>query len=105
MANDVSVAIELMVNILNKLPEDKVTIRFNAISFGKEIKGYPYKSKTQVLTKSEIQNFSQDLMNIYKNWAVYGDKNWKVKEIPAMRFTIRFTRTEVDSISTYLDVE
>ena len=107
MANDVSIVIGIMIDFLEKLPKDTITVRYNAIKFGKEIKGYPYKSKTQSLTRAEIQNYTRDLINIYKHWARLGDKNWKVKEVEGMRFTIKFTRTDCNGtkLPTYLEVE
>ena len=92
MANDIDMAIKQMNALLNDTAPDKNVVRITAIFFGKYVKGYKIKSKKDTLTQKEIITFTQDLKHIYVSWAKLGSKEWEVKEIDGIRFTIKFTR-------------
>jgi len=92
MANDIDMAVKQMTALLDSLPADKNVVRVTAIFFGKYVKGYKIKSKKDTLTTKEIITFTQDIKHIYINWAKLGTKDWEVKEIDGIRFTIKFTR-------------
>lgn len=92
MANDVDMAVKQMIALLEATAPDKNIVRMTAIFFGKYVKGYKIKSKKDTLTTKEIITFTQDLKHIYLNWAKLGTKEWEVKEIDGIRFTIKFTR-------------
>ena len=92
MDNEVLTTIYALNQILNKLPAEKVSMKYTGKSFGKTIKGYPLKSKSLVLTQQEITMFTRQLIKAYKNWAEFGHKDWIVKETPGATFSILFIR-------------
>jgi len=78
--------------ILDKLDRDVTMFSMNAIKLGKLIKRQKLKSK-HTLTQQEISYYSRGLIEVCRNWAIYGHPDWKVKEkTPSSMFTVVFER-------------
>ena len=92
MDNETSTTIYALKQILDKLPPEKLSMKFTGITFGRTIKGYPIKSKSNTLSQQEITKFTRQLMNAYKDWAQFGHKDWIVRETIGTRFSVLFIR-------------
>ncbi len=78
--------------ILEKLDIHQDIFSLNAMKFGKLIKRQKIKSK-HTLNQKEIAYYTQALVEIYRNWAMYGHRDWTVKEREMTAvFTIEFKR-------------
>ena len=104
MGNDLKTSFFAIRNILNGIPKDKDYIRLNTVIYGKTIEGIPIKSR-ETLTQRQMVQYRFDLLNIYKNWSLYGHEDWIIKQISGLYFTVKFIRKDSEEGRKYLNGE
>ncbi|MCK4544180.1 hypothetical protein KAU43_01450 [candidate division WOR-3 bacterium] len=80
--------------ILDKVDPNLNKFSVNAVKLGKLIKRQRLKSK-HTLGQSEIHYYTKLLVEVFKNWADYGHRDWKVRQRnPSTTFTVLFERKD-----------
>jgi len=90
-----------LIEILDKAPREKDSIRLTPLLFGKMIKRIPMKSKN-TLNLAEIVHYRDGLKQIFSEWGAKGHPDWIAVEIEGLQFTVLFIRKDSEKAQRYL---